>query len=390
MTLKVPTIRLSVQDCTVVLLFLAILLVNINSSHLIKYCYYLALAGCFIVLLIDRVEFPILVIGLAGGALILGLLNYSFVGNITLVKLLILLSGFYVAILFLNKGTSSNAFLFSVILNGVVALYKMAVNGVSAPVYLEVSNNYISVFLLATLVMYYMKRELEDASIPIWPVVFAWIVSFFGGSRSGVIAISALFVGILIYRYLNSSSNRTNKLLLLIIVMVLAIAILVLLLPLFAESLSNYRVVSRFISMGFESSARLRIWSEYGELLKDGKNLMLGAPLGEVYWAARFYNGNLHNSFLFVHAFLGIIGFLVMVVLIINSIRFAFINHRYVFLITFFSFSLRTMTDHVFGCNRLTPVFLCFLIYPFLVKLIELKRKRLHQASCELSSVKAY
>ena len=74
-----------------------------------------------------------------------------------------------------------------------------------------------------------------------------------------------------------------------------------------------------------------------------------------------------------VHAFFGLGGFIAIVIMMMSSFKFAVQQQRWIFIICFIAFCMRAFTDHVFGCYRLTPVFLFFLLYPIAERKGEMK-----------------
>ncbi len=364
--------RITLQWVSILFFFLTILLKNEVDNLVTTLLYYGSMILCVIALrnLHKRVLENIHL--LICGTLVFGGFNIVFIGNNTVIRLTLVVLGFFIAELFLSHTAPANAFLASVIINTVFIIYKVAKYGVGSNVYLAVSNNYISIFLLAPLLIYYVKKEMYHCAISIKPAIIVWVMCFIGGGRGGLLVASFLLCCLLFYRY-KKMPNVREKFLISFIFPVFVITAATVLLPVVINHFGDYRVVSRFMEIGFNSDSRLRMWREYFELLKDSKYLLLGGPLGEVFWAAKFYNGNLHNSFLMVHAFFGLGGFIAIVIMMMSSFKFAVQQQRWIFIICFIAFCMRAFTDHVFGCYRLTPVFLFFLLYPIAERKGEMK-----------------
>lgn len=359
--------KISVQELSVYLYFISILILTYQDNTLTTLLYYGAAFACLVSLKLIKKRTEPIVIALLLTGMAFGMLNIGLVGNLNPILLFIFLMGFYSAQLFMHESVPAKVFLNILWVWVIYILLMIALKGLGNPVFTYVSNNYISVYLFSPTVLYYIKSEMDHEEIRIFPAAVVWVMCVLGTSRSGLITATLMLGALLVYKYyMGQGSHR--KILLLGAAFFGCVLVVAVLLPLVLERFSDYYIVDRFLSMGLTSNARLRMWSEYIALLDDKTYFLFGAPMDQVYWAARFYEGNLHNSFFFVHAYLGIVGFVGMVLLMAYSAAVACKKRNWVFLIMFGTFCLRAFTDHVFGCNRLTPVFLCMLLYPFLYK----------------------
>ena len=117
------------------------------------------------------------------------------------------------------------------------------------------------------------------------------------------------------------------------------------------------------------------IWNEYfGGIGKSWKAFFLGVDQSTLYWAQPF-GGNLHSSFLFVHAYLGIIGFVVFVGLLVRAGLKAIRSRKWLYFCALLTFAFRGTTDHVFGANRITAIILALILLPDFIDLFGHGRK---------------
>jgi O-antigen ligase len=94
---------------------------------------------------------------------------------------------------------------------------------------------------------------------------------------------------------------------------------------------------------------------------KSLKSFFLGVDL-DTQVLIQKYSGNLHNSFLFVHAYMGIFGFVAMLILILRAVVRAIRSGRGVYLCCILTLCFRGMTDHMFGGNRLSAIAIAILL----------------------------
>ena len=304
----------------------------------------------------------------AAGSFLLAACNVIFVGNMTWIKTGILFMSFLMAAVMLDDMTDERAFLIAVYLNAAVVAVKIAMHGLSAPVYVEASNNYVSVHLLAPAVLYYSLLNIRGKKIPLIPGIVVWVLSLVAGGRGGLLAATILLGGIILHRYLEDEATRRERVLLGCLLVVILIPLLFLLLQVFASRFNGLYVVTRFLDKGLDGGGRLACWAEYIEKsMMSVTRFLFGTELYEVGWVVH-YSGNLHNSYLFVHAFLGIFGFLFLLGMLIRAIVVGIRRKMWVYVFSLLAFMFRGLTDHVFGVNRLTVVILALILIPDVLK----------------------
>ena len=351
------------------LYFISIIAVNQVKSSIFSAFYYGVLALAAVVFFATKRALtmkPVLLY--ASGSFLLAACNVIFVGNMSWIKTGILLMSFLMAAVMLDDMTDERAFLIAVYLNAAVVAVKIAMHGLSASVYVESSNNYISVHLLAPAVLYYSLLNIRGKKIPLIPGIVIWVLSLVAGGRGGLLAATILLGGIILHRYLEDEATRRERVLLGCLLVVILVPLLFLLLQVFASRFNGLYVVTRFLDKGLNGGGRLACWAEYIEKsMMSVTRFLFGTELYEVGWVVH-YDGNLHNSYLFVHAFLGIFGFLFLMGMLIRAIVVGIRRKMWVYVFSLLAFMFRGLTDHVFGVNRLTVVILALILIPDVLK----------------------
>lgn len=351
------------------LYFISIIAVNQVKSSIFSAFYYGVLALAAVVFFATKRALtmkPVLLY--AAGSFLLAACNVIFVGNMSWIKTGILLMSFLMAAVMLDDMTDERAFLIAVYLNAAVVAVKIAMHGLSAPVYVESSNNYISVHLLAPAVLYYSLLNIRGKKIPLIPGIVIWVLSLVAGGRGGLLAATILLGGIILHRYLEDEATRRERVLLGCLLVVILVPLLFLLLEVFASRFNGLYVVTRFLDKGLNGGGRLACWAEYIEKsMMSVTRFLFGTELYEVGWVVH-YDGNLHNSYLFVHAFLGIFGFLFLMGMLIRAIVVGIRRKMWVYVFSLLAIMFRGLTDHVFGVNRLTVVILALILIPDVLK----------------------
>ena len=345
--------------------FAMLLMVNLVNSSIFKGLYYVSFfAGIVIYYAVKRSVSLRNTILFAVGAAAAGACNVILIENFTWIKLLILILSFFFAVMMLDDLVDERVYLLAVYMNAAVVAVSIFLRGTKATIYLESSNNYISVHLLAPAVLYYGMLEARGKKAPVIPALVTWVLSLLAGGRGGLIACTILLGGILIHHFLQDETTRRERVILGLIFLLILIPIFFLILQLFVSKFNGLYVVERFLDKGLEGGGRISCWTEYIEkTFTDPLRVLFGTPLSDVKWAIH-YKGNLHNSYLFVHAYTGLAGFLFLVVMLIRGIVLAIRNKKWIYLSALLAFMFRGLTDHVFGGNRMSVVILALIFLP--------------------------
>ena len=290
------------------------------------------------------------------------LIGWLVVGNIGFSSILssLLLVGVSILMIQYPWGYRYGAFIFY--LSASLMLFRIA--GSPTRRVLTSSANYISIVMLLAVFFYYIplergKRKLRLISL--LPSVISFLISVWAGGRGGILCTIFLMVTICTL-YVVSLSQKKPVRIASIFIVVLLIGIIL--------WMKNYNLVNAFMSLGkwklrgTDNTARLIIWKSYIDKVKESVIYFLfGAPLDSI-WLVKHYEGNLHNSFLQLHAYNGMFGFLVIIVMIWRAARYYFYNKKNITLILMIVIIIRGMTDKfIFGQYGM-PVLLYFILVP--------------------------
>ena len=309
------------------------------------------------------------------GAIVIGAIGFVINGNISILKYFYMSFGICLALIFLSDTVNNNIFLYFTIGNAILIGLLFGIKEGNAQIFPESSNNYVSIYLMMTSCLYYIRADLFEKKYSLLPSIVVFVLSIIAGGRGGFIASTILFVPVLFYKIL-SKRNRVEKILL---IMLLVIAMCIVIYPLllrFIENNTDIELIQRFSAKAMTSNYRIYCWREYLQsCMGNWLYFMFGSDLSRLYWVG-ILEGNLHNSFLFVHAYAGIIGVLFIIIANVRAIKFSIRNKKWIYLFSLFAFEFRSFTDHVFGANRLTPFFYAILLAPDIIQIsARLQRK---------------
>ncbi len=345
--------------------FVAVIAINQSQSIIFTGFFYLTFILAAVVFFMTKRAFTLRrMMFYAFGGAVLGLINLVFIGNLPWLNIVIMVFSFLMAVVMLDDAVDERVFLLAYYLNAAVVTLRILQNGRSMRVYVDSSNNYVSIHLLMPAMLYYSMLEARGKKIPIFPAVIGWGLSLLAGGRGGLIAWTILLGGIILHRYLENEASRRERVLLGIGLVVLMIPVLLILVQTFVSRFSDLYVVTRFLDKGMDGGGRLACWTEY--IQKSFTHVswfLFGTPLKEVEWAVT-YDGNLHNSYLFEHAYMGIVGFVFVLGLFVRAIWVGIREKKWIYVWCILSLGFRGLTDRVFGMTRLTVVIVTMLFLP--------------------------
>ncbi|MBR1862711.1 MAG: hypothetical protein IJ806_01315 [Ruminococcus sp.] len=373
--------EINISSAAVFMYFFSMLLVNQNNGSIYRLLYYTVITACTVVFVYKNGRITYRFMALLTAVMCLTVVNHVLVGNLTYTHMFVYFTAFFIALLFIDEKVSSKVYLTAVLMNAAVVVFHVATEGFGHRVYVNSSNNYISVHLLTPLVMYYIAAEKEKRNISLVPAFICWVLSSFGG-RGGFISLTLLLGALFLYKYVRLCKKLSQKIALVVILIMIALPAVITLSPALIARYSSLAVVERFINKGFDGAGRLTGWEEYMQSLHSFRNLVFGTRIRKLTWASRF-NGNLHNSFLFIHAYMGAFGIVFVFVCLVRNTVYSVKNKKWIYLISLTAFCVRSFTDHVFGCNRITPVFIFLLLYPQLLAINEKRAVFLKEYSAE-------
>ena len=245
-------------------------------------------------------------------------------------------------------------------LYAIVILYKFVTVGVmSDQLFTHSSRNFVSVYLMYPLVVYYSIVDKKAKEIKMLPVAIAWIFSLYARGRGGIISSTFFMVGVCLVKY--KDLRLAKKIIAMSAVIVVAAVIL-----------RNYGTVIQrirtsdmmfFFTRNGMRSSRTSFWPEYIQLAtENSKNLLFGANVSDIF-IGQYLEGNPHNSFIEMHMLNGIFGLAVIVITLIKNGIQSIMRKNYLYLVCMLSILLRAFTDHVLWAAYGTPILFFFLFF---------------------------
>ena len=286
--------------------------------------------------------------------------NAFIVGNATINEIIFIGLFSWASLALASEELEEKTLLIAFGLNAAVVLYKFATVGVvSGQIYTSASRNFVSVYLMYPLVIYYSIVERKKKDINMLPLVIAWLISLFAQGRGGIISSTFFLVGVYLVKYRDMKSRGK---IIATVFMLITVAVVMLNIATIFQSIGASSMWEMFARNGMKSS-RTFFWPEYIELATGNvKNFLFGANVEKTY-IGRELDGNPHNSFMELHMLNGIIGLgLIIIILVKNGIK-SIRNRDYLFLVCMLSIVLRAFTDHVLWAAFGTPVLFYFMFY---------------------------
>ncbi len=297
-----------------------------------------------------------LVIGIS---FISGLLNYYLIGNIT--SKILVQDCFLWAMSFPLVMRNYSEKVIKVFMAFILIVFSWdMVHGISPDLIMNhVSRNYISVVILLTLILYYSQVEFKNKEVSLVPAVVGFALAVYGQSRSGILSIGFLVLGILYYKY-----RKIVKIKLIAYTGVLIAVIAI---------VSNVRRILVFFTNAFTQfaqnglvSIRTVMWANYLDLIKGNVfYLFFGASLNANNY--QFYNSrfgiNLHNTFMSLHEYYGLIMFVTVIWTFIKTFLLFKQERKYIQMILLIALMMRSFSDNMLFSTHNVPLFGFFIFY---------------------------
>ena len=295
-----------------------------------------------------------------------GIINVFFVGNINFYSLIMdCIISLSVAVFLLQNKLSGGLWKIYIFIS-IIVLEIIWFNSNGYQLFEQTSRNYISIFLIFYYFLYNIILErngFNEGSVVLLGIIF--ILSVDGAGRGGIIATGFMFIALLLYRLFRLW--KYNKFYL-IISCILTILVCILIFNNIDYITDNY--FSRFISDNTASRSdeeRLSILDLYLQSNDNIFNIIFGSAFKDISF---LYVTNMHNSYLQLHAYYGVI---VLVLLFIGLIRSSIIlfNERKIgSMVILLGVIIRAATDHTFP----TEVFTIIILYYILMKTPSVKK----------------
>lgn len=354
---------------TIVAFYLSTILIigMIANNAIITVIFYFAffIAVIFTFVTSRRLRLGVFII--SAGGFLCGILGICVNGNSQILNLLYMVFSIYVAIILANPKVNYNIFYYSAIITALIIIVKIARNGINSSIFPESSVNYISVFLMLSICLYYARADLYEKEYSLVPALISFALTIIAGGRGGFLALSVLVIPLILIKFFSKKRSGIEKVLL---AFFLLFVVVVVGYPLILRIVNNTDIilVNNFQNKAsLTNSYRYYCWLEYLERCRNTwKELLFGVKISTLKWA-NILNGNLHNSYLTIHAYYGIFGVLFVIIQTVRTMLFLLKAKKWVYLFSLLSFEIRAFTDHLFAANRMSPIFLAMLLAPSLV-----------------------
>lgn len=226
------------------------------------------------------------------------------------------------------------------------------------------SNNYISILLILMLALYYIPFEWNRKQLAISnliPAIVAFGLSVVAAGRGGILATGVLLAGLVMIMTFAKTKNRWIRL----ATALFAFVVLCLLILFENRLILDSLPLGNFKEEGMESSIRLRMWQQYFDtMMSSPLYIIFGAPVSRIDLLMEF-NGNMHNSFIYLHAIAGILPFIFFFVSFINAIKWYLGNKHYIALLLMLVVVLRGMTDKFIFAQYGMPIMVYLVMAPY-------------------------
>ena len=349
-----------IPSCLSALFLLSIVIVHTYDSGVLVLFRYSVAIVCATYGLLSRKSLDSSIIIFSIFCFITGLCNFFIIGNMTIMGLAYCLMGPFIALVLADEATSPNYLLISFYLTVLIVLRGFLRNGFSEPVFYDVSNNYISVYLLSIITIYYAIVEKNNSEINLMHALICWSVCLIAQGRGGILAATILLSGLGLIYLKKSHPNSVTRILSYYILLVLIGGIIYLLLN--SNTILNSTSLEHFRDKGMSSNGRGEIWGAYiRHALSCSKFAFFGAPISEIPIIVQF-KGDVHNSFIAIHAFNGLLFCLYFIGSCISGGYNAIKSQRWIFLLCFITICLRGFTDKAYwGSSAGIPILLYYL-----------------------------
>lgn len=216
------------------------------------------------------------------------------------------------------------------------------------------SKNVVSAINLFIVSLLYIAAYQNQKKILMYPALIVLLSSIWASGRSGIVS-SIILMMIIIIQYEFKGNTLFKKTTLMIVLLIISIYAYM---QIDITSLTNeYRFTSELI----EDDPRNRIMEKYVSSLKF-YDILFGIDPNT--FTNYYHSGNLHNSYLTLHARTGLFVFVYIIILIISLLNLSRFNFLYFGLLLVLS--IRIYTDTIAYMNVYDFLLLFLLLFPFL------------------------
>lgn len=230
------------------------------------------------------------------------------------------------------------------------------------------SNNYISVVLILAVSFYYIAVENDGRKIKLYdllPALICFFLSVLAEGRGGILS-TAVLVALMLFLYMRTVANKRARRSIIIILILFLVGVVLLIRN--VDLLDTFMSLGKFGTRGANNSDRAIIWGSYFAKMRESIGyILVGAPLRDISIIS-LHGGNCHNSFLQLHAYNGLLMFIVFIVMLVRAFIYYWKNQQFVKVAVLAVLVLRGMTDKfIFGQYGM-PIMLFFVLYPLIAR----------------------
>lgn len=237
------------------------------------------------------------------------------------------------------------------------------------------SRNYVSVFLIFSLSIYYLRLEKEGKECPLFLVVSVWLGAISALGRGGILSSSVLLILFFIRWIIRKKGGKSFA----VLARWVFIALALIMFSVWVYNNLEYIEVTYFGRFfGVETSAnsssayRLYMYKTYISACFDSIPMLIFGTN-----ASRFTEAvsNLHNSYLQIHSSFGLIGVIFVVVGVVKLFRYLIREKRIDLLFIMCGVLIRAGTDWCFPGFPMDIILLYGILMPFVERIGESQTK---------------
>lgn len=293
-----------------------------------------------------------------------GLLSWIYNGNADFIELLwpVAFMGVSTVLLFGNVSTKMTSLIFFVYC--AITVFLIFQRGGADYLGGTSSRNSVSVFVVLFLIMHLIAAFQNKKSVPIYYGLIAFVTCFAAIGRSGIIISVVIICIFCLIRFENGQSYIRNIKIFAWTILIIVVFYQVIM-RLEPELIDN--AIGNLMWRGLESK-RTIMWSDYlSKSFSSFGNVIFGAKISGTQ-LLDFYNSNLHNSFLMLHAKYGAFVFLIVVVLMIKSLFYYYKEKNYFYFSSLVLCIIRMNFDYTNFNGILDTILVVLLLYPLYSK----------------------
>jgi hypothetical protein len=225
---------------------------------------------------------------------------------------------------------------------------------------LSASRNAISIYVLSSLMLLIFLYRQDRIAAPLFPAFLYLILTIWASGRAGIISSLVIFLalGFLPERPLKLRRSRLRKIVIRGVIAVLAIVAVFIY---WDELMIGVRVyMPHFKAGGLSAGFRANFISSYlQELSLFG--FFFGVELKDI-GIIHLFNNNPHNSYIGLHASLGIVALILFALIAFHLIK-EFVDGNVIYGICILAYLFRIGTDTVIGNSFFSFIFLALIFY---------------------------